>query len=94
MVFTLEELQGLCLYWQERLGLSHWQIGLRIVRERDMPRQECDGNNEFDISNEHALISLLDPCDYPDTPFKPDMEATLVHELLHIPMQYIGKPMT
>jgi hypothetical protein len=89
---TLENLQELCSYWQERLGLSHWQIGIRITRERNMPRQGCLGNNELDIVNECALISILDPSDYPDTPFRRDMETTLVHELLHIPMEYIVRP--
>ena len=39
-----------------------------------------------------ALISILDPRDYPDSPFEQDMEVSLVHELLHIPLRYITEP--
>ena len=34
----------------------------------------------------------LDSADYPDTPFEQDMEVSLVHELLHIPLLYITDP--
>lgn len=31
-----------------------------------------------------AVIKILDPSDYPQTPFEQDMEISLVHELLHL----------
>lgn len=89
---TLEELIPACEFWKERLGLSHWRIGLRIARARDMPLGKTQGANEFCVDTEKALISILDPTDYPEGPFPQDMEATLVHELLHIPMRYIANP--
>jgi hypothetical protein len=90
-IFTLEELQKLGSYWQEKLGLSHWQIAVRIARARDLP-EETDGCNDYQLETESAAISILDPVDYPEGPFEQDMEITLVHELLHIPMGYIANP--
>ena len=92
VILTLEELHECCSYWQEKLALSHWQVGLRIERARNMPTDEALGNNVFSIETECALISIIDPVDYPDTPFEQDMEKVLVHELLHIPMHYIADP--
>jgi hypothetical protein len=89
---TLAELKESCAYWQEKLGLSHWRVGIRIERARNMPLGDSQGCNEFSIDTERALISILDPGDYPEGPFGQDMEATLVHELLHIPFRYISDP--
>ena len=57
-----------------------------------MPLGDSQGANEFFIDSEKALISILDSTDYPDGPFPQDMEVTLVHELLHIPMRYFVDP--
>ena len=88
----VEELITLCNKWQERLGLLHWDIGLRICRAEEMPLKNKRATIEISLETECALISMLDSADYPDTPFKLDMEVSLVHELLHIPMKYIADP--
>jgi hypothetical protein len=90
-IFALEDLQRLCSYWQERLGLSHWRIVLRIVRGRDLG-EELDGCNYYRNETETAVISILDPVDYPGGPFEQDMEVTLVRELLHILMGHVANP--
>jgi len=92
MELTLEQLQGLCREWQERLGLGHWEIGLSITRAQSMPKKDVTAAINFDITNEYALIDILDPIDQPKGPFEQDMEVSLVHELLHIPMRYIVDP--
>jgi hypothetical protein len=89
--YTLEELQRLCSYWQEQLGLSHWRIALRIESARDLP-EGVEGCNDYQLETETAAISILDPVDYPEGPFDQDMEMRLVHELLHIPMGYVANP--
>ena len=53
---------------------------------------EVQGTNRISLKTEQALISIVDPQDYPETPFEQDMEVSLVHELLHIPMEYFATP--
>lgn len=90
----IDQLTKLCRQWQEKLGLAHWKIGLRICRAEELKMQNVQATNEISLTTECALISILDSKDYPDTPFEQDMEVSLVHELLHIPMKYISEPET
>lgn len=83
VILTQEELVECCKYWQEKLGLSHWSVAVGNVRAKDMPLKDCDATNEFNISVESAIISIMDSIDNDNGPFKQDMERTLVHELLH-----------
>ena len=89
---NIEQLKTLCSRWQEKLGLAHWNIALQICRERDMPISHSQGSNQISLANEQALISILDSSDFPSSPFEQDMEVSLVHELLHIPLRYISEP--
>ena len=91
-ILTLEELSVLCLEWQEKLGLSHWHIAVRICRDREMPLPDVQASSDISLQMEYALISMLDPVDYPASPFEQNMEVTLVHELLHIPLLYFTDP--
>ena len=88
---SLEQLKVLCQDWQEKLGLLHWTIGLRICKSGDMSSQNVQATNKISLTAESALISILDNSDYPDSPFEQDMEVSLVHELLHIPLTYFVK---
>ena len=90
--FNIDELNSLCSQWQQYLGITHWDIALRICNSHDMPIPNSTGANNISLCNEKALISILDPNDWPDTPFQLDMEVSLVHELLHIPLDYISQP--
>ena len=74
--------------------MAHWNIALQICRERDMPIPNSQGTNQISLANEQALISILDSSDFPNSPFTQDMEVSLVHELLHIPLRYITEPDT
>jgi len=91
-ILTIEALTELCNFWQEKLGRSQWQIGLRICRAEDMSMRNVQATSEISLVTECALISILDSRDYPNTPFEQDMEVSLVHELLHIPLKYIAEP--
>ena len=91
-VLSIEQLTKLCCKWQRKLGLSHWIIGLRICHSDEMQAENVQASNKISLTNEYALISILDNEDYPDTPFEQDMEVSLVHELLHIPFKYIADP--
>jgi hypothetical protein len=78
------ELNELCAEWQEELRLRDWRIVARIRRERDMP-VNAQGAIDAVWGRKEAVISILDPIDYPgDLAWPQDMEATLVHEMLHL----------
>ncbi|MBR3241182.1 MAG: hypothetical protein IKF90_00595 [Parasporobacterium sp.] len=83
-IVSEEILKELCKEWQERLRLQAWNIECGIYRERNFSNNGCDGENEYDLRNGNSLIRILDPLDYPKSRFPQDMEATLVHELLHL----------
>lgn len=91
-ILSIEQLTKLCCKWQRKLGLSHWTIGLRICHSNEIQAESTQATNKISLTNECALISILDSEDYPDTPFQQDMEVSLVHELLHIPFMYIADP--
>lgn len=87
--YTDEDLLSLCEDWQERLGLKHWDIGIRSCRAKDI---NVGGQAEISINlqMEQALISILDPVDYRGNDLFPqDQEVSLVHELLHILFEYV-----
>lgn len=75
------ELHVRCAEWQEILGLKHWNIDVKVVRGVEI-NGNC-GQNDYSIADENALIRIKTPEDYHGY-FEFDMEAVLVHELLHI----------
>lgn len=86
------DLITLCNKWKRKLGLDAWDIRVSIVRGKNMEKDDASGTNQFSIAKRCAIINLIDPEDYPDIPFEYDMEVTLVHELLHIPLKYFSEP--
>lgn len=86
---TQEELVALCVEWQKILRLQDWNIIVKIVRERGMNKPDREGEITIFHKAKEANIRLLDPVDYPPTCTQPqDMEAVLVHELLHIQFEF------
>lgn len=83
-IVSEDVLKELCKEWQERLRLQAWNIECGIYRGMDFYNKGCDGENEYDLRNGDSLIRILSPLDYPESRFPQDMEATLVHELLHL----------
>lgn len=67
----------LCKEWQARIGLTDWEIEVefRTLEEMDGSQGTC----EPIPSLRTALILIVRVEDYPHG----DIEATLVHELLH-----------
>ena len=88
---TLQELQDLSAWWQNRLELQDWRIHVRFVRGRHLMQHDyCAADIEWVNEHKYAFISIRTEDDYrdqfPDTsaaiPY--DAERSLVHELLHI----------
>ena len=84
VIFTQETLKSALAEWQKRLRLDAWDVRIGIHRERTFDGGGRSGEISYSIESGKAVIKLLDPVDYPDEDFPQDMEATLVHELLHL----------
>lgn len=86
MIFSDDkELKAALEKWQHLLGLDAWVIRASIVRQMDMDDPDAEGHSNIVFSRRAALITILDPVDYPsDAIVEQDMEQTLVHELLHL----------
>jgi len=83
---TQEQAEFLLKEWQERLNLQHWKIKIKVARggDLDLPGG-LQGRCDMILNRLEAFIRILDPIDWDKTILWPqDMEATLVHELLHL----------
>ena len=84
-LFSHSELELLCTYWQKKLRIYDWTIGLAIGRKDSFKVEGRAGEICITEANGSATILILDPVDYPKNSYiKQDMEVTLVHELLHL----------
>ena len=83
-LFKLDHLEELLEEWKSILHLEQWDIVLRRSRQKDFLEEDSQGEVTFNSVECQAIIRILDPVDWADTPFKQDMEETLVHELLHL----------
>ena len=83
-LFNLDRLEELLEEWKSILHLEQWDIELRRSRQIDFLEEDNQGEITFNKVECQAIIRILDPIDWVDTPFKQDMEKTLVHELLHL----------
>lgn len=83
-LFNPDRLEELLEEWKSILHLGQWDIELRRSRQVDFLEGDNQGEITFNRVECQAIIRILDPIDWVDTPFKQDMEKTLVHELLHL----------
>jgi len=80
------DLAQLVVKWQAILRLQDWDIEARYRRAFDMDDNK-QGGCSWMRRLRQARVSILDPLDYSPNPRwddVQDIEATLVHELLHI----------
>lgn len=78
-----EELNECLKWWKEKLFLTDWIIKARIAEPCDFIKEECCGENEFDMVNKCCVILILDQKYYGNRIMKYCAEKVLVHELLH-----------
>lgn len=82
-------------YWQHRLNLDEWHITVSVCRATEL-RPETLGNIRWDSDKKTAAIRVLDVADY--TLAFPavlrDVEATVVHELVHLELVYLPRTET
>lgn len=88
---TDEELKSLCALWQKRLRLQDWRIGVRFADSGEM--NGAQGDAHFQREKKLGIIRILkseafDQTDnyYHAFPDIFDVERTLIHELLHAPL--------
>lgn len=82
---TQEQLEILCLEWQQRLRLQDWRVAVKIVPQYEIPGNwgECSRNTRKKIATIRvAFPTATDAC--VDHDFPEDPEVVLVHELLHL----------
>jgi hypothetical protein len=70
--------------WQQVLRLQDWQVKVELCRERDMKQAGCEGLNDHNVHLKRSAIQIRDPADHLNADFPADIEATIVHELLHL----------
>ena len=76
-----EKLSALCAEWQRRLRLQDWNVEVCYAKYYEMQSKDSDGECDYVLSCKNAQIRILCPDDCPE-PI--DVEAVLVHELLHL----------
>ena len=81
----VEFLQKLCEKWQEILSLKHWSIRVKYERKHKMGK-ECYAEVHCKPGILAAVVKILDPEDYDDPYVDQNIELSLVHELIHIPL--------
>jgi hypothetical protein len=82
LTFDGDHLNDLCREWQRVLRLQDWDVQVKIARGFQLGKRQ--GECEYVQSLRQAVIRILDPNDWPDQNWPQDIEATLVHELLHL----------
>lgn len=80
---TEEEVRQAARYWQNKLRLNDWLIKAYVIRGEDMIDKQTEAYVLYNLNKKHADIYILHPDDATDD--EPhDMEALIVHELLHL----------
>ena len=82
IIETIEELQELCDDWCKRLGMENWDIKLKLVKQKEIEDKMAEVS--WNVKKRMAIIKVLRHEEYEDTFWPHDMEASLVHELLHL----------
>lgn len=82
-------------FWQQRLNLANWKISLVMAHVKDL-KPKTLGNIHWDANKKTAVIRVLDVSDYRVSCREalPDMELTLVHELVHLELSSLPRSPT
>lgn len=79
---TIEELAALKDEWQKKLRLMDWKIEIVFCDERDLVTKNSGGQVSMNTHHRLATIEMLKQ--EQRKPEAPEIEQTLVHEMLHI----------
>ena len=82
-LYDLQELKQVCGVWQEKFGLSHWDIDVDFVDQRSIV--DCFAKITIWKYTMHAFIMIPDPYRYSSVTMpKQNMLFGLLHELIHL----------
>lgn len=82
-----KELKRVCRRWQKKLGLRDWDIWVTYASPKDIGTGARAADVTTSINHRTAHIRLIDPKYIPEGKTM-DVECTLIHELLHIPIEH------
>ena len=86
-----EELQTWCAKWQKILSLKHWSVQVKYEKKHRMAAGSyAEVFCKTGILS--AVIKIMDPMDYDDPYIPQNIELSLLHELIHIPLMMFSKP--
>jgi hypothetical protein len=88
-------LEGRLGIWQQRLKLGGWKISLALSHPSEL-KPKTLGNIHWDTVKKTAVIRVLDASDYQVSCHDAlaDMEVTVVHELVHLDLSSLPRPVT
>lgn len=96
----MEELQksltNLAKFWSKVLGLADWRIKVEIIDRKDCKKEKdhamVNGIVFPELHERTATVCVINPEDYEpgDSGFAYDPEKILLHEILHIPLEYFS----
>ena len=80
-----QQLEKLCKKWQDRLGLSQWDISILVEKEDFFGRSTNTAQTHFRKQSDTATVYIMQWEDrIQSDKYYTDMEHDLVHELMHI----------
>ena len=83
-----EELQTWCAKWQKILSLKHWSVQVKYEKKHRMAAGSyAEVFCKTGILS--AVIKIMDPMDYDDPYIPQNIELSLLHELIHIPLMML-----
>lgn len=87
-----EQFKKCCKDWQHKLFLDDWFIKFELTEEEmQLDDNILDGMCEFNFNNKEAKIKIFNgKYESDDVIMKQVGELTLIHELLHIKLEYLS----
>lgn len=81
---TSDKLLTIIKHWQKILRLQDWDISVAILRRSDMADVNNLAQNAVWTTSKISQIQVMHPEDWPLGNHKQDVEADIVHELIHL----------
>lgn len=88
---TLEQkMQERCVFWQQKLRLTDWDIKVSIAPALEMTYPNAQGQVRWFADEKAANIKLVDPADSARQSYiRPyNIEEVLIHELIHLHLHH------
>lgn len=70
--------------WAGILRLRDWDITIEMVDKKDLSLEGVAGEISWNREHQHAEIRILDSSQLKADMIHPDIEETVIHELLHL----------